>query len=98
MHDWQSLSHVRWDCKYHVVIVPKYRKKVIYVLTVGKLVVFHFFGIGVEHLNGVLSQIFEGKSKYFVMKTAPGPLIYMDGKVIVRLNSIQPLLILTHFL
>ena len=30
MHDWQSLSHVRWDCKYHIVIVPKYRKKVIY--------------------------------------------------------------------
>ena len=30
MHDWQSLSHVRWDCKYHAVIVPKYRKKVIY--------------------------------------------------------------------
>ena len=24
MHDWESLSHVRWDCKYHVVIVPKY--------------------------------------------------------------------------
>jgi len=33
MDDWQSLSHVRWDCKYHVVIVPKYRKKVVY----GKL-------------------------------------------------------------
>jgi len=29
-HDWQSLSHVRWDCKYHVVIVPKFRKKVLY--------------------------------------------------------------------
>ena len=27
MHDWQSLSHVRWDCKYHIVIVPKYRKR-----------------------------------------------------------------------
>ena len=27
MHNWQSLSHVRWECKYHVVIVPKYRKK-----------------------------------------------------------------------
>lgn len=27
MHDWSSLSHVRWECKYHVVIVPKYRKK-----------------------------------------------------------------------
>jgi len=23
MHDWQSLSHARWGCKYHVVIIPK---------------------------------------------------------------------------
>ena len=30
MHDWQSLSHVRWDCKYHIVYVPKYRQKVIF--------------------------------------------------------------------
>ena len=30
MHDWQSLSHVRWDCKYHVVFVPEYRKKRLY--------------------------------------------------------------------
>jgi len=30
MHDWRSLSHVRWECKYHVVIVPKYRHKVFY--------------------------------------------------------------------
>jgi putative transposase len=30
MHDWQNQSHVRWDCKYHVVIVPKYRKKLLF--------------------------------------------------------------------
>ena len=30
MHDWTSLSHVRWDCKYHIVFVPKYRKKKLY--------------------------------------------------------------------
>ena len=30
MHEWESLSHVRWECKYHVVIIPKYRRKVIY--------------------------------------------------------------------
>jgi putative transposase len=30
MHEWQSQSHVRWECKYHVVFVPKYRKKVLY--------------------------------------------------------------------
>lgn len=33
MHEWQSLSHVGWECKYHVVIIPKYRRKVFY----GKL-------------------------------------------------------------
>ena len=30
MHEWQSLSHVRWECKYHLVIVPKYRRGVMY--------------------------------------------------------------------
>ncbi len=30
MKDWQSLSHVKWDCKYHVVIVSKYRNRVIF--------------------------------------------------------------------
>jgi putative transposase len=30
MHEWKSLSHVRWDCKYHIVIVPKYRQRVLY--------------------------------------------------------------------
>ena len=30
MHQWQSQSHVRWECKYHVVIIPKYRRKVFY--------------------------------------------------------------------
>ena len=27
MQDWQSQAHVRWYCRYHVVIVPKYRKR-----------------------------------------------------------------------
>ena len=26
----QSLSHTAWDCKYHVVWIPKYRKKSLY--------------------------------------------------------------------
>ncbi|MGL4996088.1 MAG: IS200/IS605 family transposase [Deefgea sp.] len=27
MKEYQSLSHTRWDCKYHVVFIPKARKK-----------------------------------------------------------------------
>ena len=30
MSNYQSLSHSVWDCKYHIVWIPKYRKKTIY--------------------------------------------------------------------
>ena len=30
MQDFESLAHVKWDCKYHVVFIPKCRKKVLY--------------------------------------------------------------------
>ncbi|NMM38557.1 MAG: IS200/IS605 family transposase [Glaciimonas sp.] len=30
MKEYQSLSHTRWDCKYHLVFIPKRRKKAIY--------------------------------------------------------------------
>lgn len=29
-NQYNSLSHTNWLCKYHIVIVPKYRRKVIY--------------------------------------------------------------------
>ena len=28
--DENSLSHTRWNCKYHIVFIPKYRRKAIY--------------------------------------------------------------------
>jgi hypothetical protein len=28
--DMNSLSHSKWECKYHVVFAPKFRRKVIY--------------------------------------------------------------------
>ena len=30
MDDKQSLSHTKWECKYHLVWIPKYRKKALY--------------------------------------------------------------------
>ena len=30
MREWQSQSHVRWYCRYHIVFVPKYRHRSIY--------------------------------------------------------------------
>ena len=30
MSDYRSLSHTKWECKYHVGFIPKCRKKVLY--------------------------------------------------------------------
>jgi REP element-mobilizing transposase RayT len=30
MYEWESLSHEGWDCKYHMVIVPKCGQEVVY--------------------------------------------------------------------
>lgn len=30
MNDTQSLAHTRWECKYHVVWIPKYRRKTLF--------------------------------------------------------------------
>jgi putative transposase len=44
MKEFQSLSHTKWDCKYHVVFIPKRRKKKI-------------FGALRKHLGEVLHEL-----------------------------------------
>ena len=41
-----SLNHTKWECKYHVVFIPKYRKKRIY----GEIR---------RHLGGILRRLAE---------------------------------------
>jgi putative transposase len=42
MREWQSQTHVRWYCRYHVVIVPKYRKKAIYGVLRKDILIFPY--------------------------------------------------------
>ncbi len=40
LNDIHSLSHSKWNCKYHVVFAPKYRRQVFYgekKIAVGKI-------------------------------------------------------------
>jgi len=30
MDEYQSLSHTKWDCKYHIVFIPKCRRRTLY--------------------------------------------------------------------
>jgi REP element-mobilizing transposase RayT len=30
LNDEESLAHTRWECRYHVVFIPKYRRKALF--------------------------------------------------------------------
>jgi len=48
MDEFESLSHTKWECKYHLVFIPKCRRKVLY----GQLR---------EHLGEVFRRLAEQK-------------------------------------
>ena len=42
--DNQSIQHTRWNCTYHIVFIPKYRRKVMYGEIKRDLVLVHSNG------------------------------------------------------
>ena len=48
MHDTNSLAHTTWNCKYHLVFAPKYRRKI-------------FFGQKRKEIGAILRQLCEWK-------------------------------------
>ena len=48
MKEYQSLSHTRWDCKYHIVFIPKRRKK-------------KGFGVLRRHLGQIFKELAQHK-------------------------------------
>ena len=44
MKEYQSFAHTRWDCKYHVVFIPKKRKK-------------RIFGVLRKHLGEIFHEL-----------------------------------------
>ena len=88
MHEWQSLSHVKWECKYHVVIIPKYRRKVFYGRMrkeVGSILRELCRQRGIELLEGHLMSVHMCLSippKYSVAHT----IVFLKGKSAVRIH------------
>lgn len=55
MREWESQSHAKWYCRYHIVFIPKYRQKPIYGRLrkdIGKLLRELCVKEGVELLEG----------------------------------------------
>ncbi len=64
MTDWRSQSHVKWECKYHVVIVPKYRRRKV-------------FGRVRGELGGILRQLCRQKGVELLEGTAATDHVHM---------------------
>jgi putative transposase len=64
MKEYQSLSHTRWDCKYHVVFIPKCRKK-------------RVFGMLRRHLGEIFRDLAEHKEAKIVEGHLMGDHVHM---------------------
>jgi putative transposase len=64
MQDYQSLSHSRWDCKYHVVFIPKKRKK-------------RIFGVLRQHLGEIFRELAKQKESQIVEGHLMGDHVHM---------------------
>ena len=90
MKDWQSQAHVKWECKYHVVIVPKYRKKVLYGRIrrkVGEIIRELCQQRGIELLEGKampdhVHMLLSVPPKYSIAHTIG----YLKGKSAIRIH------------
>ena len=58
MERYESLHHTKWECKYHLVWIPKYRKKVLYGQLKKDLV-----PVLRELISHKESEVLEGKMK-----------------------------------
>jgi putative transposase len=58
MERYETLHHTKWECKYHLVWIPKYRKKVLYDQLKRELV-----PVLRELISHKESEVIEGKMK-----------------------------------
>lgn len=64
MKEYQSLSHTRWDCKYHVVSIPKCRRK-------------RIFGVLRRHLGELFRELAGHKESKIVEGHMMGDHVHM---------------------
>ena len=64
MKEYQSLSHTRWDCKYHIVFIPKRRKKKV-------------FGVLRRHLGEIFHELALHKESKIVEGHMMGDHVHM---------------------
>ena len=81
MNDVNSLSHSKWNCKYHIVFAPKYRRKVFYKerrAAIGKILRQLCEWKGVEKIFKLNKIYFSNKEREKSLKTPKTTSILSD--------------------
>ena len=76
LNDIHSLSHSKWNCKYHVVFAPKYRRKV-------------FYGEKRVAIGKILRQLCEWKGVNIIdsLRSAPRNIVNTRGYIMTALYN-----------
>ena len=64
--DNQSIQHTRWNCTYHIVFIPKYRRKIMY-------------GQVKKDIVDILKKLCEMKQIQLIDGKVCGPCAYVSG-------------------
>lgn len=88
--DLQSMAHVKWECKYQIVFIPKYRKKILYGKVrrrVGEIFRQRCRYRGIEYLEGHampdhIHMCLSIPPKFSVSMTV----VYIKGKGAIRIH------------
>lgn len=74
MENYESMSHTKWQCKYHVIFIPKYRRRAL-------------FGVVKKEIGGVFRRLAEQKECWIeeghVMSDHVHMLIWIPPKLAV---------------
>jgi putative transposase len=90
MKNWRSMVHVKWECQYHIVFIPKYRMKKIYGRTRGRniekfLELCRYKGIEILEGHAMPDHVYTCITfppKYSMLVT-PG---YINGKSAIKVH------------
>lgn len=90
MKDCKSLAHTKWDCKYHIVVIPKYRHKVLFGKSrkrIGETLRALCRYTGIELLEGECGA----RSQHMCVSIPPKYIVamtieYLKGKSIIRIH------------
>jgi putative transposase len=90
---YQSLSHSKWDCKYHIVFIPKFRKRDLY----GKIRLFLgkiFRELALQRGSDIVQGYTSGDHIHMLISISPK---YSVSEIVGYIKGKSAIVVARHF-